>query len=326
MRNLGGISGTQVSVSFANSYTLFTKLVQLKKTITREFSPTGTQKTTVKTLVYNVNSLRPNQIDVETSDGKITRTKIEYSPTIKSFPIHQSNWVVTNGTERVVSGNNVVLDPFALKPQFVNVLETAQPQIENSSTLYKPWYEYGYNSRGRQVVAKKSSDNPISYIWAPDNNFVYAEVQNAQVNEIFHTSFEGGEEGGNSLANDARTGTTSKTGGYTKTLSGLTPNKAYVLTYWQKNAGAWTLQTVNIAASASTSYTINLTGQVDEVRFHPQGALMTSYTHKPGVGITSVCDPKGLITTFEYDSFSRLWLVKDHFGKILKENKYNYKQ
>lgn len=306
---------------------MFTKRVLLKKTTSHEFSQTGTQSTTVRTFFYNdPNSVRPTQIDTETSDGQINRKKIEYSPVVKSFPIHESNWVVTNNTERVINGSNVVLDPMALKPQLVYVLEATQPQIENNQSLYKLRYEYSYNARGRQVLAKRTSDNPITYIWTSDNNFVYAEVQNALSNEVFHSSFEDGEEGGNSVTGDSRTGGMSKTDGYAKTLTGLTQNKAYVLTYWQKNAGVWSQQTVNIAASADTSYAINLKGQVDEIRFFPQGALMTTYTHRPGVGITSVCDPKGLITTFEYDNMNRLWYVKDLFGKIVKEQKYNYKQ
>jgi len=183
-----------------------------------------------------------------------------------------------------------------------------------------------FDDAANPIEISRTNDMRTSFIWGYNKELLIAEAKNGLTTEIFHTSFEAGEEGGNSSVGDARTGSTSKLDGYTKTLSGLTPNKTYVLTYWQKNAGVWTLQTVNIAASTSTSYTINLTGQVDEVRFHPQGTLMTSYTHKPGVGITSVCDPKGLITSFEYDSFSRLWFVKDHVGNILKEHKYHYKQ
>lgn len=190
----------------------------------------------------------------------------------------------------------------------------------NSRVLFEQ-----YDSKGNLLSMVDQSYIRTSFIWGYDKNLLTAEVKNARLNEIFHTSFEN-EEGGNSTEGDARTGLKSKTDGYAKTLTGLTTNKAYVLTYWQKNATVWTLQTVNIAASASTTYTINLTGQVDEVRFFPQGALMTTYTYRPGVGITSACDPKGLITTFEYDTMNRLWYVKDHLGNILKEHKYNYKQ
>lgn len=181
-----------------------------------------------------------------------------------------------------------------------------------------------FDDAANPIEISRTNDMRTSFIWGYNKELLIAEAKNALITEIFHTSFEAGEEGGNSSVGDSRTGSTSKLDGYTKTLSGLTPNKAYVLTYWQKNAGAWTLQTVNIAASASTSYTINLMGQVDEVRFLPKGSLMTTYTHKPGVGITSVTDANNQTSVYEYDAMNRLTVVRDHKNRILKQYKYNY--
>jgi YD repeat-containing protein len=53
--------------------------------------------------------------------------------------------------------------------------------------------------------------------------------------------------------------------------------------------------------------------------------LITSYTHKPLIGTSSVTDTRGQIIYFNYDSFGRLINVKDTLGNILKENEYNYK-
>lgn len=54
-------------------------------------------------------------------------------------------------------------------------------------------------------------------------------------------------------------------------------------------------------------------------------AMVTTYTHDPLIGVTSVTDPRGLTSTYEYDDFGRLLRVKDHLGNILNENVYNYK-
>lgn len=54
-------------------------------------------------------------------------------------------------------------------------------------------------------------------------------------------------------------------------------------------------------------------------------AYITSYTFNPLVGMTSMTDPKGMTTTYEYDGFGRLKWVKDQNGNILKENTYHYK-
>lgn len=53
-----------------------------------------------------------------------------------------------------------------------------------------------------------------------------------------------------------------------------------------------------------------------------KNALITTYTYKPLIGMTTMTDPRGVTTTYEYDSFGRLAKVKDANGKII--NSYNY--
>ena len=55
-------------------------------------------------------------------------------------------------------------------------------------------------------------------------------------------------------------------------------------------------------------------------------AMITTFTYDPMVGVTSVTDPRGRTMYYYYDEHSRLEFVKDHNGKILSENEYNYKQ
>ena len=56
-----------------------------------------------------------------------------------------------------------------------------------------------------------------------------------------------------------------------------------------------------------------------------KGVLVTTYTYQPLVGMTSMIAPNGEVTTYEYDSFDRLHLVKDHNGKVIEQNDYHYK-
>ena len=53
--------------------------------------------------------------------------------------------------------------------------------------------------------------------------------------------------------------------------------------------------------------------------------LITLYTYKSAVGITSVTNPSGFTTFYEYDEFGRLKVIKDHMGSILQFNEYKYK-
>lgn len=50
----------------------------------------------------------------------------------------------------------------------------------------------------------------------------------------------------------------------------------------------------------------------------------TTYTYKNLVGIETITDPNGLTTTFEYDTYNRLKLVRDHDNKIVANYEYNY--
>ncbi|MEP0264177.1 SpvB/TcaC N-terminal domain-containing protein [Dokdonia sp.] len=53
-------------------------------------------------------------------------------------------------------------------------------------------------------------------------------------------------------------------------------------------------------------------------------ALVTTYTYKPLVGVSSVTDPRGYTMFYEYDLQNRLEYVKDENGKVYSKNEYRY--
>lgn len=53
-------------------------------------------------------------------------------------------------------------------------------------------------------------------------------------------------------------------------------------------------------------------------------AYVTTYTHRPLVGLLSSTDAAGLTTTYEYDGLGRLLRIKDPAGKVIEEYEYNY--
>lgn len=147
-------------------------------------------------------------------------------------------------------------------------------------------------------------------------------ISTPAIKNFFHTSFEEGE--GNSADGDSKTGKKSKTGGYSKSLSGLTSGQ-YILSYWQKSGSIWTYVESKVPVTGTTSnISIPNNIQVDEIRFYPDKAQMTTYTYEPLIGMTSQCDANNNITYYEYDDFGRLSLVKDQDKNILKRYCYNY--
>lgn len=52
--------------------------------------------------------------------------------------------------------------------------------------------------------------------------------------------------------------------------------------------------------------------------------LVTIYTYKPLVGMTSVTDPAGVTTYYQYDNFGRLEYIKNDDEKLEKKHGYHY--
>jgi len=64
--------------------------------------------------------------------------------------------------------------------------------------------------------------------------------------------------------------------------------------------------------------------RVDDVCLWPVGSQLTTYTHDPLVGETSVTGPDGRTTFYEYDGLGRLVRTRDEQGRILSQQQYHY--
>jgi len=68
---------------------------------------------------------------------------------------------------------------------------------------------------------------------------------------------------------------------------------------------------------------ISLQNHLNSLRSIP-GALVSTYTYAPLIGITSETDSKGMTTYYEYDAFNRLKLIRDKDKHIVKQFEYKY--
>jgi len=198
--------------------------------------------------------------------------------------------------------------------------------VVSKDVNYQPKVSFdNFDSNGN--ILKQHVVNGVyeSYQWGYNNQYPVAKVTNAPVNNIFYDSFEEGD--GNSLPNDAKTGHYSYNGSpaYTKNITGLDYAGNYVLSYWVRPTnGTWTFVS-NIVPVTGSTYTIQpISGQIDDVRFYPSNAQMTTYTYDPLIGMTSSTDAKGEITYYEYDSLQRLMNIRDKDGNITKHFDYHY--
>jgi hypothetical protein len=215
---------------------------------------------------------------------------------------------------------------------------------------------YSYNTKGNPLEVSKERDIHMAYVWGYDNRFPVAEVKNARVVDIAHTSFEADETSSGWSGIDPASITTTGSGitgkkYYNKNNFSLTANLPgsfyYIISYWSKN-GAYNvsgaegaprqLQTTIINGSTWTLYehkvlggpeftqpaSVTGSGSIDELRLFPENAQMVTYTYAPYVGATSQCDINNRITYFEYDEFGRLSVVRDKDMNVAKKYCYNF--
>jgi YD repeat-containing protein len=81
----------------------------------------------------------------------------------------------------------------------------------------------------------------------------------------------------------------------------------------------------NLHTVSDTGTEAALLTALTSLRTSLPNAMVTTYTHIPLVGVSTITDPKGDTITYTYDSFGRLQNVKDKNGNILSENEYHYK-
>jgi hypothetical protein len=75
----------------------------------------------------------------------------------------------------------------------------------------------------------------------------------------------------------------------------------------------------------TTSYTdAQVQTGLNNLRSSLTGSLVSTFTYKPLVGMTSQTDPKGMTTYYTYDSFNRLSQVLDLNNNILKDYTYHF--
>lgn len=65
--------------------------------------------------------------------------------------------------------------------------------------------------------------------------------------------------------------------------------------------------------------------ETQKLRTNLIDAQVTTYSYRPLVGMETQTDPKGVISTYEYDSSLRLKAIKDQNGKVVKSFDYHFR-
>ena len=282
----------------------------------------------------------------QNSDNKYEKTKYYY-PKVSSSgptpPIIQS-MLDKNIISPIIESTRSIGDSYWSINEEISGYKTDFNEFPaGSSTIIMPAkaYELEITPSGsdyvlrNEITSYSSNGNPLeyvskdgiksAYIWGYNDRYMIAKAEKAAYKDIFSDSFE--ESGGTADAN-SKTGSKVRISNYSTTRTNLT-NGSYILSYWKRTNGIWSLISTAVSVS-SGSYTINITASstypVDEVRFYPAGALMTTYTYDPLIGVTSITDDREMTTYYKYDNFGRLKYIRDFEGNVLQRTDYNYAQ
>jgi YD repeat-containing protein len=81
----------------------------------------------------------------------------------------------------------------------------------------------------------------------------------------------------------------------------------------------------NLQNISNTGTETDLIAALNSLRTSLPNAMVTTYTYKLLIGVSTITDPKGDTITYSYDTAGRLEFVKDAQGNLLSQNQYRYK-
>ncbi|WP_422080336.1 hypothetical protein [Ulvibacterium sp.] len=92
-------------------------------------------------------------------------------------------------------------------------------------------------------------------------------------------------------------------------------------------SGIQTIIDAAVNASNADTNDVNedlLRNALDNLRNAAAGALVTTYTYDPLIGVTSITDPRGYTIYYIYDDFNRLKEVRDQDNNLVTDYEYHY--
>jgi len=265
------------------------------------------------------------------------------------------NYLLTNGKsyeyEQIYRNNK---PDFDLKKIWETNLTTPiyRADFAFDDLLGKIVFSYEYDLMKRIKTVQEKTGPVTIYLWGYDYRYPIAKIENAAYNDVAYTSFEDDFSGSNWSFNSV-SGTSDTTYSHTGTecfilgsgnitKTNISSGKEYIVSYWSrsgtvnitnstassiktgKTINGWTYYEHQFT-STSTSLAISGNGKViDDLRLYPASAMMTTYTYKPMVGITSETDPSERTVHYQYDNFGRLIQINDEEGNVLNEYQYHY--
>lgn len=238
-----------------------------------------------------------------------------------------------------------------LNNQYILVLDQPiDPQFFIASTMTSG--SFSFDNRFESLVHVSEYEltfkNPLtyqtesvqkSYIWGFNNSKVICEAIGCSASQIAYSSFETNDTGnwlnsniGNT--NDAYIGSKSFIGSIN---SHTLPTDDYIVSLWAKGSGTVTVNGLSRSVNNTWRYyewilpdtqnvSINSDGNlIDEVRLHPMGVFMKTWTYVKRGSIGTTTDMNNQTIYYEYDEVGRLIRERNNDFNILRSFKYHFR-
>lgn len=303
-------------------------------------NPTLTRNTFFKD--FDTYSFNSRQVEYVTSEGKKQIAYRKYPSSYLGYSAYQDmigrniqplieEIITENNTNKILAGsindyqlnNNKfkLINYLAYETSAINNYSGGAPYVTNPQTPPGTFANKlaieSYDANGNPTQFRKSDGKRISYLWSSNGRYLQAAVENGYLSQSYYNGFE--TTGTTATTEPAKTGVKYFNGDFSMNLSGIATGST--LSYWYWNVDKWIFKKVVYNGGATT---LTDGTRIDEVRVTPPGAFMQTFTHIPGVGISSVTDLNGNTTYFNYDGFGRLINSKDFDLNTLSINQYHY--
>ncbi len=227
--------------------------------------------------------------------------------------------------DRLLSDNTLLTEQFKYPHDFQN---TGTPNVYNEMVL---------RNMINPVVEKTTWNNTTTFVESIKNNYDFwsgsAWATTPQNNRIFLRTIES-KTGGAASKTQLRLYTYDQKGNAGSFAKDNDVVKTYI---WGYNytypvaevVGASYNDVMGVLDAAVIQNPASdqaMRSELQKIRQQFPAAMVTTYTYKPLVGITSQTDARNRTSYYEYDGFSRLKLLRDQEGNIVRTFKYNYKQ
>ncbi|WP_414617914.1 hypothetical protein [Dyadobacter sp. 32] len=296
-------SGLQSVFNYA-TYTVTRGDVQLKKKITTNYDPAGSELVTSSEFTYTSFNLVASE--------KTTNSKAEVSLLKNKYPF---NYPAITGTDNTSAGIKKLAEINAVNKVIERSTYVQNQDGSNNRLAFSSFHAY----KPTLPVPEKIFETEFT---VPLTDFAESSVSAGVVTKDSryreHMSFDQYNTKGKILQR-GKPGDTKEV--YFWGYKGQYP-VAKITGSDYATASGYINQTIldNTTGSYSDS---DMRTELNKLRAIPN-TLVSTYTYSPLVGLTSMTDPGGKSTLYDYDSFSRLVTIKNGAGQAKASYCYNY--